>query len=88
MLMVCNRPVEVNSNFGIKITMILKFLLVIFLKTSECVPSYGKIMIENKSAEVIRVTLSPAINWNYYEYRTNHTLVRNPGKITGGNIIM
>ena len=68
--------------------MILKFLIVIFLRTNECVPNYGKIMIENKSAEVIRVTLSPVINWNYYEYRTNQTLVRNPSKMTAGNIIM
>ena len=68
--------------------MILKLLILIFLKTNKCETNYGKIMIENKSAEVIRVTLSPAINWNYYERRTNETLVRNPGKITGGNIIM
>lgn len=68
--------------------MILKLCVLILIKTIQSIPNYGKIMIENKSADVIRVTLSPAINWNYYEHRTDQTLVRNPTKITGGNIIM
>ena len=70
--------------------MILKSLFVAFLfaRESSQTPNYGKITITNKSNAVIRVTLSPAINWNYYEQRTNRTLLRNPDKITGGNIIM
>ena len=70
--------------------MFFLWLIISLLSIRECTqtPNYGKITIKNKSTVVIRVTLSPAINWNYYEQRTNRTLLRNPDKITGGNIIM
>ena len=56
----------------------------------ECskIPSFGKITIENKSSEIIRVSLIPAISWNYHEQRTNKTLLRNPVKTIGGNHIL
>ena len=64
----------------------------IILKTlqSECsrILSFGKITIKNKSDEIIRVSLIPAVNWNYHEQRTNKTLVRNPDKTFGGNHIL
>ena len=71
-------------------TMIFLWLIIALLSIRECTqtPNYGKITIENKSNSVIRVTLTPAINWNHYEQRTNRTLSRNPDKITGENIIM
>ena len=63
----------------------------IVLKPSlrECskTPSYGKITIENKSNEIIRVSLIPAISWNYHEKRTNNTILRQPDKAFGGNHI-
>ena len=68
--------------------MILKWLFLTFLSLRECTPNFGKIKILNKSYMNIRVTLSPSINWNYYEQRTNHSLFRNPDKIIGGNIIV
>ena len=62
------------------------FLFATTIKCSRELP-YGKIVIENKSNEIIRVTLEPSINWDYFEQRTNKTLSRNPDKTIGGNII-
>ena len=64
------------------------FLVILFARESSQTPNYGKITIRNKSNVPIRVTLSPAINWNYYEQRTNRTVHISTDKITGGNIIM
>ena len=57
---------------------------------SDCskIPSFGKITIENKSKEIIRVSLIPAISWNYHEQRTNKTLLRDPDQTIGGSHIL
>merc|ERR1712131_184102 len=69
--------------------MIEKWLFLTF-SISECskIPSFGKITIENKSDEIIRVNLVPVISWNYVEQRTNQTMLRNPDKTFGGNHIL
>ena len=80
-----------KTNYFKTSIMASKTLIYVFLflaRESSQTPNYGKITITNKSKEVLRVTLSSAINWNYHEQRTNRTLLRNPDKITGGNIIM
>ena len=77
-----------NMNFLFSLKMILQLIIFTFLSTRECTQNYGKVSIENKSNSTIRVTLSPANNWNDNEQQMNHTLFRNPDKITGGNIIM
>ena len=70
------------------LTMLLKLVTFILFSTRECSSTFGKITMVNKAFSTVRVTLSPSINWNYYEQRTNQTLLKNPDKITGGNIIM
>ena len=57
---------------------------------SECsrILPVGKITIENKSNEIIRVNLVPVINWDYMEQRTNKTMMRNPDETFGGNHIL
>ena len=81
---------RLTQNLNSDLKMIFRWVIFALISIRECTqtPNYGKITIKNKSSVVIRVTLSPAINWNYYEQRTNRTLLRNPDKITGGNIIM
>ena len=78
-----------TQNFSDALKMILKLLILSFFYQREWskLPSFGKITIENKLKEVIRVTLSPAINWNYYEKRTNRTLSKNPETSVGGTYI-
>ena len=65
-------------------------LLSVKTRFSKCskIPSFGKITIENKSDEIIRVSLVPVISWNYMEQRTNQTMLRNPDKTFGGNHIL
>ena len=70
------------------LTMLKLLIKIAFLSARECSPTYGKITILNKSYSNVRITLSPSINWNYFEQRTNQTLFRNPDKVIGGNIIM
>ena len=51
-------------------------------------PTLGKISIENQSKEIIRVSIIPAISWNYHEQRTTDTLLRNRDHASGGNHIL
>ena len=69
--------------------MILKFVFLLLLCQRECskIPTVGRITITNKITNVIRVTLAPAVNWNYYETRTNQTISKNPEKLVGGNYV-
>ena len=69
--------------------LVKKFILFIFkfVITSK-VQTYGTIRILNNSTDLIRVILTPAISWEYYEQRTNKTLARNLDKTIGGNHIM
>ena len=69
-----------NSDYSV-------YLKILSRKCSK-IPSIGKITIENKSNEIIRVGIIPAISWNYHEQRTNKTLLRNPEKTIGGNHIL
>ena len=65
-------------------------ILRLSLADRECkyLTSFGKINIGNKSNDIIRVSLLPAISWDYLEQRSNKTLLRNPGKNPGGNHIL
>ena len=78
-----------SKNFNDNLKMILKLFILSFFSQRECskLPTFGKITVENKLNEVIRVSLSPAINWNYYEQRTNRTLSKNPETSAGGKYI-
>ena len=64
------------------------FLLIFQWAICSKVPTYGKITILNNSTDLIRVILTPAISWEYYEQRTNKTLARNLDQAIGGNHIM
>ena len=70
--------------------MLLKLGFLLIFQTAICskVPSYGTITLLNNSTDLIRVVLTPALSWDYYEQRTNKTLVRNLDKAIGGNHIM
>ena len=69
--------------------LVKQFFLLIFERAiCNKVPTYGTITILNNSSDLIRVILTPAISWDYYEQRTNKTLVRNLDKAIGGNHIM
>ena len=69
--------------------LVKKFILFIFkLVITSKVQTYGTIRILNNSTDLIRVILTPAISWEYYEQRTNKTLARNLDKTIGGNHIM
>ena len=70
--------------------MLLKQFFLLIFERVICfkAPTYGTITILNNSADLIRVILTPAISWDYYEQRTNKTLVRNLDKAIGGNHIM
>ena len=78
-----------SKNFNDYLKMILKLIILSFFGQRECskLPTFGKITVENKLNEVIRVSLSPEINWNYYEQRTNRTLSKNPETSVGGKNI-
>ena len=70
--------------------MLLKPYFLFIFQVAICykAPSYGTVTIQNNSNDLMRVILTPAISWDYYEQRTNKTLVRNLDKAIGGNHIM
>ena len=79
------------TNIQMTIETVLRVLplLLSLLCLRECskISTVGKITVKNEISDVIRIVLSPAINWNYYEQRTNRTLSKNPVKSVGGNYI-
>lgn len=78
------------KSFKTQKQMLLKQFFLLIFQTAICfkIPTYGTITLLNNSTNLIRVVLTPAISWDYYEQRTNKTLVRNLDKAIGGNHIM
>ena len=78
-----------DSSSELKVIMFLHLVILLLFPTlsSTRKPLYGKVIIENKSKDTIRVILVPPANWDLYDQRTNKTILPGHGERVGGNHI-
>ena len=78
-----------DSSLEVKVIMFLNLVILLLFPSqlSTRKPLYGKVIIENKSKDTIRVILVPPANWDLYDQRTNKTILPGHGERVGGNHI-